>query len=54
MLLVGEATDGLEAVEQFRLLRPDITLMDIQMPGAAGTQAIIAIRAEAPAAGSSC
>jgi DNA-binding NarL/FixJ family response regulator len=50
MLLVGEATDGLEAVEQFRLLRPDITLMDIQMPGAAGTQAIIAIRAEAPAA----
>jgi len=30
--LVGEAADGREAVEQFRRLRPDVTLMDLQMP----------------------
>jgi DNA-binding NarL/FixJ family response regulator len=50
MVLVGEAGDGHEAVEMFRALRPDVILMDIQMPGANGTQAIAQIRAEAPQA----
>jgi DNA-binding NarL/FixJ family response regulator len=46
--LVGEAADGLEAVEQFRRLRPDVTLMDLQMPNLNGVEATIAIRAEFP------
>jgi DNA-binding NarL/FixJ family response regulator len=46
--LVGEAADGLEAVEQFRTLRPDVTLMDLQMPNLNGIEATIAIRAEFP------
>lgn len=50
MVMVGEAGDGHEAIAQFRALRPDITLMDIQMPGANGTQAIATIRAEDPRA----
>lgn len=50
MVLVGEAADGHEAIAQFRALRPDITLMDIQMPGANGTQAIATIRADDPLA----
>lgn len=50
MMLVGEAADGHEAISQFRTLRPDITLMDIQMPGANGTQAIATIRADDPQA----
>ena len=48
MALVGEAADGLEAVEQFRRLRPDVTLMDLQMPNLNGVEATIAIRAEFP------
>ncbi|WP_343615370.1 response regulator transcription factor [Novosphingobium sp.] len=50
MVLVGEAGDGHEAITQFLALRPDVTLMDIQMPGANGTQAIASIRAEDPLA----
>jgi len=48
--LVGEAATGREALEQFRTLRPDITLMDLQMPEMNGLDAIIAIRAESPEA----
>jgi DNA-binding NarL/FixJ family response regulator len=46
MVLVGEATNGQEAIEYFRLHRPDITLMDLQMPEVSGIDAIIAIRRE--------
>jgi DNA-binding NarL/FixJ family response regulator len=46
MVLVGEATNGREAVEGFRLHRPDVTLMDLQMPEMCGIDAIIAIRRE--------
>jgi DNA-binding NarL/FixJ family response regulator len=48
--LVGEASDGEQAVELHRKLRPDVTLMDLQMPRAGGLDAIVAIRAEAPSA----
>jgi DNA-binding NarL/FixJ family response regulator len=48
MTLVGEATNGREALESFRSLRPDVTLMDIQMPGMSGIEAMQAIRAEFP------
>jgi DNA-binding NarL/FixJ family response regulator len=46
MQLVGEASNGLEAVEQFRKHRPDVTLMDLQMPEMNGIDAMIAIRSE--------
>jgi DNA-binding NarL/FixJ family response regulator len=46
MVLVGEATNGREAIEGFRLHRPDVTLMDLQMPEMSGIDAIIAIRRE--------
>lgn len=48
LTIVGEATNGAEAVEAFRRLRPDITLMDLQMPIMSGIDAITAIRVEAP------
>lgn len=48
MTLVGEAANGREAVEQFRTLHPDVTLMDLQMPEMSGIDAIIAIRGECP------
>ncbi|MBV9927477.1 MAG: response regulator transcription factor [Acidobacteria bacterium] len=50
MVLVAEAGNGHEAVEQFRAHRPDVTLMDLQMPVMNGTDAIIAIRKEFPEA----
>lgn len=50
MVLVGEATNGAEAVDAFQALRPDVTLMDLQMPVRSGMQAIVEIRALAPAA----
>jgi DNA-binding NarL/FixJ family response regulator len=50
MQLVAEASTGEEAVEQFRRHRPDIALMDLQMKGMSGIEAIIAIHAEFPAA----
>ena len=48
MTLVGEASNGREAIQQFRVLRPDITLMDLQMPEMNGLDALIAIRNESP------
>jgi DNA-binding NarL/FixJ family response regulator len=48
MKLVAEAKNGQEAVEKFRLHRPDVTLMDLQMPGLNGIEAINAIRGEFP------
>jgi DNA-binding NarL/FixJ family response regulator len=48
MLLVAEASNGREAVEQFRTHRPDITLMDVQMPEVNGIDAIVKIREEFP------
>ena len=44
--LVAEATTGSEAVDLFRLHRPDVTIMDLQMPGMNGIDAMMAIRAE--------
>jgi DNA-binding NarL/FixJ family response regulator len=48
MELVGEATNGVEAIAAFRKLRPDITLMDLQMPEMNGIDATAAIREEFP------
>jgi len=48
MVLVAEASNGREAIQQYREHRPDITLMDLQMPEMNGLEAIIAIRAEFP------
>lgn len=48
MSMVAEASNGREAVEQFRSQRPDVTLMDLQMPEMNGLDAMIAIRAEFP------
>ncbi|HEY0503726.1 MAG TPA: response regulator transcription factor [Lysobacter sp.] len=48
MAMVGEARNGNEAIERFATLRPDVTLMDLQMPGMNGVDAINAIRAQHP------
>jgi len=48
MVLVGEASDGREAIQQFRKHQPDVTLMDLQMPEMNGLDALIAIRDEYP------
>jgi DNA-binding NarL/FixJ family response regulator len=48
MKLVAEASNGQEAVERFRLHRPDVTLMDLQMPGLNGIESIIKIQSEFP------
>lgn len=48
MTLVAEATNGREAIQQFRAHRPDVTLMDLQMPEMNGLDAMIAIRGEFP------
>ena len=50
MILVGEAVNGREAIEAFRKTRPDVTLMNLQMPEMNGVEAISAIRADFPAA----
>jgi len=50
MKLVAEASNGREAIQQFSVHRPDITLMDLQMPEMNGLDAIIAIRGEFPEA----
>lgn len=46
MVVVGEASNGREAIEVFRSKRPDVTLMDLQMPGLNGIDAVAAIRQE--------
>jgi DNA-binding NarL/FixJ family response regulator len=48
MTLVAEASNGREAIQQFRTHRPDVTLMDLQMPEMNGFDAIVAIRGEFP------
>jgi DNA-binding NarL/FixJ family response regulator len=48
MSVVAEAITGREAVEQFRKHRPDVTLMDLQLPEMSGLEATIAIRGEFP------
>ena len=50
MTTVAEASNGREAIQQFRIHRPDITLMDLQMPEMNGLDAIMAIRGEFPEA----
>jgi DNA-binding NarL/FixJ family response regulator len=50
MNLIAEAANGREAIQQFHRHRPDITLMDLQMPEMNGLDAIIAIRGEFPEA----
>src|SRR5712692_6067547 len=48
MVLVGQAANGVEAIAEFRRLRPDITLMDLRLPSTNGTDILIAIRGEFP------
>lgn len=50
MELVANASTGQDAIEQFRLHQPDVTLMDLLMPGMGGIEAMIGIRAEFPSA----
>jgi DNA-binding NarL/FixJ family response regulator len=50
MLLVGQAATAVEAIAEFRCHRPDITLMDLRLPGTNGTDTLIAIRGEFPRA----
>src|SRR5258708_33775735 len=50
MLLVAQAANAAEAMAEFRLHRPDITLMDLRLPGTSGTDTLIAIRGEVPRA----
>jgi DNA-binding NarL/FixJ family response regulator len=46
MQLISQASDAAEALSQFRQYRPDVTLMDLRLPGTDGTDALIAIRGE--------
>jgi DNA-binding NarL/FixJ family response regulator len=50
MKLVGEASNGQEAIEKFRQYRPDVTLMDLQLPDLNGTEVMIRIQSEFPQA----
>lgn len=48
MVLVSQASGGREAIQQFRVHRPDVTLMDLRMPDLGGIEALVAIRSEFP------
>ena len=50
MVVVADASNGREAIQQFRLHRPDVTVMDLQMPEMNGVDAVSAIRVEFPGA----
>jgi DNA-binding NarL/FixJ family response regulator len=50
LMLVAQASNAVEAVAEFRRQRPDITLMDLRLPGTNGTDALITIRGEFPQA----
>jgi DNA-binding NarL/FixJ family response regulator len=50
MILVSQATDAVEALSNFRRHRPDVTLMDLRLPGTNGIDAMVAIRGEFPQA----
>src|SRR5262245_42178959 len=50
MVLIGQAGNAEQAVAEFRRHRPDVTLMDLRLPGTNGTDALIAIRGEFPTA----
>jgi DNA-binding NarL/FixJ family response regulator len=50
LTIVGEASNGREAIEKFRALRPDVTVMDLQMQGMSGIDAMRAIRLASPTA----
>lgn len=50
MILVSQATDAIEALSEFRRHRPDVTLMDVRLPGTNGIDALVSIRGEYPQA----
>nr|WP_255557369.1 response regulator transcription factor [Dyella sp. ASV21] len=50
MLVAGQAADGAEAIVRYRELQPDVALIDLQMPGVDGLQAIATISGESPSA----
>ena len=50
MELTAQASNAIEAIAEFRKHRPDITLMDLRLPGSSGTDALVAIRGECPEA----
>jgi DNA-binding NarL/FixJ family response regulator len=50
MLLVSQASSGTDAIQHYRTHQPDVTLMDLRLPDLSGIDAMIAIRAEFPAA----
>lgn len=48
MVMVAQAVNAVEAISEFRLHRPDVTLMDLRIPGSNGTDTLVAIRGEFP------